>query len=240
MNKPFRIGVVGGMGPMPGVLFQQLLIESTKAQKDQEHYQVVCFTNPQIPDRTTSLREDDGIRYVEGIKESLELLERTDVDLAIITCNTAHARFHQIQSATKIPIIHLIESTLDYIKKSSPEARKIGLLATDGTIQSKLFQKTRPEYGFEFFAPNESDQKKIMEIIYGIKAGEIHKDALRKEIERISLALRGTGAEKIILGCTELSLLYKKEKDLGDIFIEPLRIAAKRLAQIAEERQNRL
>ena len=59
---PFRIGIVGGMGPMAGVYLQELIIEATPASRDQDHLEVVCFTNPHVPERMRSLAEDGGQR----------------------------------------------------------------------------------------------------------------------------------------------------------------------------------
>lgn len=223
---------------MAGVLFQQLLVEATPATKDQEHLQVVCFTDPTIPDRTVSLRDDDGRAYSDAVIESLQLLEKAGVTLGVMTCNTAHARFARIQESTTIPLVHIIESTLDHVHEIYGGGATLGLLATDGTINSNLFQETRKEYGFRYVTPGAEDQAKVMEIIYGIKAGRLNKDELRAEISRISEDLIRRGASKVILGCTELSLLYKKPKDLGNVFIEPLRILARRVVSLSQQQMN--
>ena len=91
----YRIGIVGGMGPMAGVYLQQLIIEATPAERDQDHFEVVCFTNPHVPERMRSLAEDGGRRYAEAVRASARLLVHAGATHIVIPCNTAHARLER-------------------------------------------------------------------------------------------------------------------------------------------------
>src|SRR3989344_2637505 len=92
VKNNFRIGILGGMGPMAGVALQKLIIEYTPASKDQDHIQVLCFTNPHIPDRTKSLKEDGGAKFLAAVAASTQVLEKAGVHCIVIPCNTSHAR----------------------------------------------------------------------------------------------------------------------------------------------------
>lgn len=140
---PFRIGVVGGMGPMAGVYFQQLIIESTPAARDQDHLEVVCFTNPHVPERMRSLAEDGGRRYAAAVRASAQLLTRAGVTHIVIPCNTAHARLAEIQEGVEAPILDMIGIGLEALAAEHGIGRRVGLLATVGTINERVYQRAR-------------------------------------------------------------------------------------------------
>mgnify|MGYP001558244020 CR=1 FL=1 len=213
----FRIGILGGMGPMTGVFLQKLIIENTPAKIDQDHIEVICFTNPQIPDRTKSLKEDNGKVFVKSIVESIKVLEKSDVNCILLPCNTAHARYSEIQNSTYIPIINMVELVLSNVRKTG--VKNIGVLATDGTIDSGIFETDK---SFRVILPNNDMQSNVMNTIYKIKSGEYDNIEIAEIINTFINDLEKRGAEKIILGCTELSLYLSllKNKNLIDPLIE--------------------
>jgi len=224
-----RIGIVGGMGPMAGVLLQKLIIEATPAARDQDHLQVICFTNPQIPDRTTSLQEDGGASYLEAVIETAQTLYLAGATILIIPCNTAHARFDDLQRVIPLPILNIVELTAKRIAEQYGGAARIGLLATDGTIQAGLYQKVLGRYGIICAVPSEENQKKVMQAIYTIKAGN-HNSALRLCRSAIKELMRG-GGQYILLGCTELSLCFEEIQKAKYTVVDPLRIVAQLLVE---------
>jgi len=225
-KRRYRIGIVGGMGPMAGVLLQKLIIENTPVTKDQDHIEVVCFTNPHIPDRTKSLREDNGEKYVAAIVDSIRILERAEVDCILIPCNTAHAKFDDIQRTTQIPIVNMIEKTQRNIRALG--VHSVGLLATDGTIASGVFTSNDI---LQVLIPSATEQQELMDLIYGIKAGKDNDRATASKLKRLVESFQKRGAEKVILGCTELSL-YAGYFENG-VVIDPLRILAEEAVKSA-------
>ena len=141
-NK-FRFGIMGGMGPMAGVLLQKLIIENTPAEKDQDHIQVVCFTDPKIPDRTEFLQQGRKSELASAIASSIEVLEKAEVDTVAMTCNTAHACFKEIQDAVSVPMLSIIKITFEKLKELNVSS--VGVLATNGTIQSGVFNNENIE-----------------------------------------------------------------------------------------------
>ena len=225
-NKTRCIGIVGGMGPMAGVLLQQKIIEMTLAKTDQDHLRVICFTNPQIPDRTRSLREDGGDAYVAGIVESIDALTRAGAELVAIPCNTSHARFDTIASRAAIPVLNMINVTLNKARSSGVE--RVGLLATDGAVASGVFGNDKV---ISMVLPEASEQREVMEIIYDIKAGKYNDATTLEKIKALSARLRARGAQKVVFGCTELSLYTSSFPD-GEI-IDPLVELAREAVRVA-------
>jgi len=204
-NNPKKtIGIIGGVGPMAGVLLQKLIIEMTPAHKDQEHIPVITYTNPNIPDRTASLLGPKaGMDFVFEIQKTANILARAGAQIIALPCNTAHARFVEIQKGVPVPIINMVFETVNIIRKKYGNPQ-VGLLATDGTIFSGIYQSVAPD--IEWLLPSKEDQKEVMKTIYGIKSGS----NIEASIIKVTRNLVERGAEVIITGCTELSLIYSK------------------------------
>lgn len=216
------LGVIGGLGPMATVYFMQLITEMTDAKTDQEHIPMVVHSIPQIPDRTAYLLGTSKENPVPQIVECGKKIETAGVDYMAIPCITAHALFDDIQGALEPPVLHIIRETADYLEKEG--VRVVGLEATDGTINAGVFQKELERRGIRVVLPSEEKQKMVMHIIYNnVKAG------LRADMERFQLVeteLLEKGAEVIILGCTELSMLSRDEK-IGHGYLDAMEVLAR-------------
>lgn len=238
-NRAFKVGVVGGVGPAATVSFLDKLVTATPATRDQDHINVVIEQNPQIPDRTAHL-VGDGIDPTMALLATCRSLQEDNASVIAIPCNTAHAFVTRIQPALRIPIVHMIVETIRFITSHWPHARTIGLLATDGTIQSGVYHTEAESAGFDILTPSACDQDHVMDLIYGpqgVKAGQIsldHKNAL----EQVIATLAAEGAQVVILGCTELPLLVPqnidyKFRDKHVPIIDPTQVLATRCVELA-------
>ena len=144
-------------------------------------------------------------------------------------CVTAHYYYHDIVKQEKITFLNLLEETLSYVKKNLPALTRAGLVASTGTLHSRLFHETFTKQGIEVIDPSNDEQEQVMEAIFGkqgIKAGFTSGPA-QETIQDIAAKLVQRGAEGVIAGCTEVPLVLKQE-DLPVPLIEPLRIMALR------------
>lgn len=194
------IGILGGMGPLATAdLFQKITLH-TAASCDQEHPRVCIDSNTNIADRTAALLHGGADPRPEMIK-SARRLESIGADLLIMPCNTAHNFYDDVAASVNIPVLHMIALTRDALKAKGVKCA--GLLATDGTVQTGIYQRTFSGSGIDLLVPEGDDQAAVMDIIYnGVKAGDMNHDvtAFRKTCE----SLIARGAEVLILGCTEL------------------------------------
>jgi aspartate racemase len=215
------IGIVGGLGPLAGVLLQKYIIEATPANRDQDHFSVITYTNPQIPDRTTSLLgPKKGLDFAEEIIKTIGILEQAGASIIGIPCNTAHARYEIIQNACNIPVVNMVKEVVRLF--DTENGSNIGLLATDGTIASDVYQKS--SLNTKWIIPNKLEQALVMDTIYSIKAGrKPHIEA----IINICNNLLFRGADRIILGCTELSIIQDALIKAKLPLLDSLRILAK-------------
>lgn len=232
-TSTFRLGILGGMGPLAGVLLQKLIIEATPASCDQEHLQVVCFTNPHIPDRTESLELNNGNSYLSSLIASARVLENTNVTMLVIPCNTAHARLPELRKNITTPILDMISLSLEHTAYVCRNGARIGLLATDGTLRERIYEQLGAKYDLSFVPPNHSDQKLLMDVIYKIKAG--NKSGVRYALVDIASRLISERVDAVVVGCTELSLYTEKIVPASSVpIIDPLRVLAKKLVSLSQ------
>ena len=199
------IGIIGGMGPLATADLFEKIVGHTKAACDQEHLHVVIDSNTNIPDRTAALLHG-GADPLPELAKSAGRLEKMGADVLIMPCNTAHNYYDGIAAAVSVPVLHMVRLTAWALVERG--VKKAGLLATDGTVRTGIYQKSFAGSGVELLTPDEAGQRAVMEMIYqGVKAGDMAFDAqpARQAMERLLAA----GAEVLILGCTELPLAVK-------------------------------
>ncbi|ASJ73251.1 aspartate/glutamate racemase family protein [Granulosicoccus antarcticus] len=236
-KRKFKVGIVGGIGPAATVDFMSKLVKGTNAARDQDHIKILVEQNPQIPDRTENL-VGGGTDPTVALYSTCKKLERGGADILAIPCNTAHAYVDRIQRHLDVPIISILSATTDAIRQMSPRINRVGILATNGTIQSGLYQQALDEARLDYLIPDDAHQALVMDSIYGregVKAGFI--DGLcKQQIRQAFDYLVENGAEAVILGCTELPLIVSGTREiLGAIPIDPTDVLARKCVQLACE-----
>ena len=206
------LGVLGGVGPLATIYFADLVIKMTQADTDQEHIAMVILNHSSIPDRTEYILDKSKPNPLPVMIRDAKVLEEDDCDYIVIPCNTAHYFYEEIQKSVSVPIINILEETVKYCEKTVPNIKKIGVLATDGTIKSNAYQNIIEKHSLECAVPSAEDQKSLMNIIYNqVKAG---KEVDIFEFQRIIGELKKQGCDAVVLGCTELSII-KKDFDIS-------------------------
>jgi aspartate racemase len=218
-----RVGVIGGMGPAAAMQFSSYIVRfDDSAPADQQNVLMLLDQATDIPDRTGAILKG-GRDPVPEMVASLKRLARAGADEVVMTCNTAHHFFPQVQEAIKreglkVELIHIVDATMKLLQKRAPNAKKIGLLATTGTIKTGIYQEGAKgkEYGAEgpawVFPDDETQEHAVMHGIYeGVKKG--HNDMGRAALRAAADLLVAGGADAILLACTEIPLVLKT----GDI-----------------------
>jgi aspartate racemase len=199
MNK--IVGVLGGMGPDATADFMSRVIRATPADKDQDHLRMLVDNNPHVPNRQEALLrggEDPGPTLAAMARG----LETAGADFLVMPCNTAHAFVHAITEAVDIPLVSIIDATVD----ACGDAGMIGVLATDGCIASGVFQEALADRGRVAVLPDKVEMDALMSLIRRIKAGDTDPDVVAG-MRAIAEALAVRGAEVIVAGCTEIPLV---------------------------------
>ncbi|QWI72919.1 amino acid racemase (plasmid) [Bacillus mycoides] len=211
MNEFF--GILGGLGPQATIHFMTEVIKKTNANKDQEHMNCITFQHATIPDRTDFILKRSNIDPFPYLKEDVKKLESMGVNFIVMPCNTAHYFYKKLQNTTSVPIINMINETVVYIKKKYPSLQKIGILATEGTIQSNLYNAVIEENGLEVIPTPVKIQEATNLLIYEqVKKNKtIDKDLYLQIIHQ----MKSIGCELVIIGCTELSVINNITESLS-------------------------
>jgi aspartate racemase len=233
------IGILGGMGTQAGLDFCNKLAMLNRGKIDQEYPLFILYNKSNIPGRPESIsthaktssgisgKPENLLKYNKVLKSLIAgclSLQKSNCKFIVIPCNTAHYWYDDLQKKIKIPIINMPKEvyldTKDKCKKNS----KIGLLATEGTLKTGVYNKFFDK-NFKIITPNKSSQlKHVNKAIKYVKMGKI-KDA-EKAIKPAIKYLIKMKCKKIILGCTELPIAifafksFKKIK-LSKIFLDP-------------------
>lgn len=225
-----RLGVIGGLGPMASAYFLELLVRMTDAATDQQHLDVTLLCRPSIPDRTAAILDRSKDSPVPMMQAAAKELEQAGACCIAVPCITSHYFFNELQPAVSIPFLHLVKETVAHLKEQG--VKKAGILATTGTVSTRLFQDELERQGLSFAVPSEEGQEKVMHLIYqNVKAGLPPEMPLFKDV---SAELRQKGAECLILGCTELSMI-KKDYPLGAGYLDTMEVLSKASIQFCEK-----
>ena len=221
MSEKLTLGVIGGLGPIATAHFMELVIRMTEAHTDQEHLDMIIYNRPSIPDRTGYILDPTKPNPLPEMIRVGNALARQGAQLIAIPCMTAHYFHRELTRYLEAPIVHAIHECAVHLKKHG--ITRVGIMATDGTIRSRLFQRELTRHGIEAVIPGPEGQKCVMSVIYDdIKA---NKPAGMDKFELASRQLRDQGAEAIILGCTELSLV-KRDCAIGAGYLDAMEVLA--------------
>ena len=221
------IGILGGMGTQAGLDFCNKLAKLNKGKIDQKYPLFVLYNKSNIPGRPENLHKYNKV--LKSLLVGCKFLEKSKCKFIVIPCNTAHYWYNDLQKKTKIPIVSMPrEVYLNAIKKCKKNS-KIGLLATEGTIKTGVYNKFFHKK-FKLIHPIKSIQSKnVNKAIKLVKMGKIKNAA--KAIKPAVNSLIKMKCKKIILGCTELPIAIFAFKSFQKIkksktFLDPNLILA--------------
>jgi aspartate racemase len=161
-------------------------------------------------------------------------LRAAGADVLVMACNTAHYYYEDLASTVGGTLVHMPREAAMVLRQLLPGASKAGVLATTGTVLSRVYHRACAEFGLEVVVPSEASQSHLMEAIYGtqgIKAGNLG-DKPRETILMVGTELVRAGAEGIILGCTEIPLVVS-QRDFSVPVVDATEAAAKAVVREA-------
>lgn len=223
IEKPV-IGVLGGMGPLATADLYRKIITSTPAHRDQEHVHVIIDADPSVPDRTEALLHG-GADPTPWLIAGARRLEAAGATFIVMPCNTAHAFLERVQPTVTIPFISMIEETAQAAAALNPRVGSVGILATEGTLASELYQRAFATVGIQPLTPTEPAQHEISAAIASVKAGAVGREVT----ERLLVACRElieAGADALIAACTELPIVLQ-QSDVAVPLIDPTDVLAR-------------
>ncbi len=222
MNQsPHLLGVLGGLGPMSTFYFCELLTSHTKASCDADHIDMLISSHASTPDRTAFILGQSDADPLPVMQREAKRLTDAGAELLVIPCNTAHYFYDGLRASTSVPILNIIEETVRHLHTN--HVSRFGLLATEGTVSSGAYQRFSDPLGMTCLTPTEAEQRVITRIIY--EEVKQNRSVDWNEFFKITDAMRARGCERLILGCTELSLLNRAGLD-ERVFVDSLEVLA--------------
>ena len=229
MHKPV-LGILGGVGPLATAYFMELLIKKTPARTDQDHMPMIVFNDPQIPDRTAYILDHAQPNPQDEMAKVAHWLEEAGSDYIAIACNTAHYFYDAINEAVEVPVVNIMEETAKRIAETAGSGATVGLLATEGTVESGVFQGFFEQWGLQVKAPDAEGQDHITHLIYDcVKANQPYDE---QEFLYEAWRLRKGGCDAVGVGCTELSVIYQELEKRPTWMYDSLDILADRCVDI--------
>jgi len=229
--------ILGGMGTMATESFIRILNKRTQAHNDQEYLNYVMFNHATVPDRTAYILDNEAPSPLPFLLDDIEKQNLLKPDFIVLTCNTAHYFFKQLQDATNIPLLHMPREAVNEAAKHHQPGEKIAVLATAGTMTAKVYQSELEAKGFEVMAPEQELQDKVNHLIYhDVKENDYINSELYLEI--LSDVFEKYGCQNAILGCTELSLVQELTKDVPYPVIDAQSILADRTIELALKKRS--
>ena len=221
MTQTARLGVLGGMGPQATQVFYQRILDKTDAARDQEHLPTLIWSDTAMPDRTEAILSGRTEAVYARLLAGAKLLEREGCTVLAVPCNTSHFFADRLQGELGIPLLNMVRLSAAAMARRG--CRKVGVLATDGTVRTGIYQRELEAQGLEAVTPGEAGQKLVMSIIYDeIKRGETGS---REKFATVDRELRQAGCDGAVLACTELSV-YKDYHGVPELYLDAMDVLA--------------
>ncbi len=204
-STDLTVGVLGGMGPEATLDFMSKVIAMTAAEQDQDHIRMLVDHNPRVPNRQAAIRAGSGDVGSE-LAAMAARLETAGADFLVMPCNSAHAFVADIREAVTVPFVSIIAESIRRSEATVPDARRVGVLATDGLLEAGIYQQALAEAGREALVPRGDELSRLMSLIGRVKAGDKGRD-VAEAMGTLAELLASAGAEVIIAACTEIPLV---------------------------------
>lgn len=181
------------------------VLRSTPATSDQDHLHLIVDSDPTVPDRNLAIA-GKGPSPGPHLAAMGQRLETAGADYLVMVCNTAHLWADEIRATISIPLLSIIDVTVDELRATQPDAHRVGILIGSGCFDAGLYQRALSEAGYELVHFDPEGRAEFMALLYAIKAGDLG-ETVRESMKEFAGRLVQAGADVIIAGCTEVGLL---------------------------------
>lgn len=203
------IGLIGGMSWESTIPYYEIINERVKEALGGFHSAKILLYSVDFAELEACLETQNWDKISEILGDAAKKLERGGADVILIGTNTMHNMFDAISAQVSVPFIHIADAAGDAVANRGMS--KIGLLGTKFTMTMDFYKSKLENRGFTVIVPDENDMEIVNSIIFDeLCLGKI-KDESRDEYKRIISKMQNEGAEGVILGCTEIGLLVKKD-----------------------------
>ncbi len=207
------VGIIGGLGPETTTKFY-LEIVATFSNRGEDSYPSILIDSIPLPralEKECIVKAQNEEKCISFLVQAAKNLEAGGADFIVLACNSLHKFIKEIRAAVKIPVLNIVEETVNFLKSKNID--RVGILATGITINSKIYETELNNAGIGEIVPDDKDQQKLGQLIYNLAIGnysESEKEALDYIIDKIAQK----HVQAIILACTDLQLLAPKHQEI--------------------------
>jgi aspartate racemase len=199
------IGVLGGMSSVASAEYYRRINEGVNAHLGGHSAAEVVLYSVDFGVIEGFIRDEQWDQAAEYLAARARRLELAGADFLIMATNTMHRVFVELQGAVSIPLIHIVDATADAAIAAG--ANTLGLLGTAPVMEAEFYRGRFAQHGIEVLVPSEPDRALVHRVIFEELTHGIIEDHSRQEYQRIMGDLVARGAQGVVLGCTEISLL---------------------------------
>lgn len=225
------IGVLGGMSRVASAEYYRRINEGVNAQLGGHAAAELVLYSVDFGVIEGFIRDERWDQAAEYLAERAQRLERAGAEFLILATNTMHRVADELQNAIGIPLVHIVDATAD--AAAADGVKTLGVLGTKAVMEGDFYRKRLADKGFEVFVPAERDRDLVHRVIFEELTREVIDDHSRDEYRRIMGDLVARGAQGIVLGCTEISLLVAAEDMPGTVLYDTTAIHVERAVRIS-------
>lgn len=227
------IGLIGGMSWESSAEYYRLINQLVRTRLGGQHSARSLMYSVDFQEIEVLQSEGRWTEAAREMEDCAKRLERGGADFIVLCTNTMHKLAGAIESAVEIPLVHIADATASAVKRAG--VGRVGLLGTRYTMEEEFYKGRLAErHGLEVLTPDETGRKIVHDVIYDeLCQGQVVEDSKRKYLEIIN-SLAERGAEGVILGCTEITLLVKPP-DTGIPLFDTTRLHAEEAVRLALE-----
>lgn len=224
------IGLIGGMSWESTIPYYSVINRRVRERLGGLHSAKLILYSVDFAEVERYQSAGEWDRAAEILKDAAKKLELAGADLLLICTNTLHRVYNQVQSAVKLPIVHIADATADALEMEN--IRRAALLGTKYTMTQDFYTERLRARGIEPLIPGEQDVERVNDIIFNELCVGSFREESRKRFARVIADMKDRGAEAVILGCTEIGLLVRPEDSALKLFDTTV-IHAERAAELA-------
>lgn len=219
-----KIGIIGGLGPESTIDYYRCIIDSYRKAQINENYPEIIIYSLNINEVSDMMEAEQWDKLIDLLANAIKLISRAGADFALIAANTPHIVFDKVNPLSPIPMLSIVEETCKVVKTLG--LKKVGLLGTKITMQSGYYQKVFTRYGITIVVPDQDEQKYIhKKIMTELLFGKILDETRKALLSIVKNMIAKESIQGLILGCTELPLILKKD-EFGIPFLNTTKIHA--------------
>jgi aspartate racemase len=204
INASGFIGILGGMGPLATADFFAKVIAATDAKTEADHVPLLIQSDPRIPSRPAAILRG-GESPLPALLAGRDRLVAAGAAAVAMPCNTAHVWLRELRDGCAVPFLSIVDASCDEAEAKAQPGAVIGLIGTEATLASRLFDTELEQRGFTPLLPHDDELRKlVLPAIEQVKLGRAAEASAR--LERAVQALLDRGATTVILACTEIPL----------------------------------